>query len=177
MPIGGGEGLRKNEELFKRKEAKRVDKDFNSLAEVLAYFQENPQIFGRVSIKLSFTVGAKLSKNLFDNSEQLLLKIENEQGISQRSIEGSHSVSADPKTGIVGTINIEIGDYYKDPLFDRGLVHLHPGYNQLNIPASLSFFILKGDRSSEELEAGFARLKKEAERVLKNLSGADVEIR
>jgi hypothetical protein len=141
---------------------------FKSGAEAIAWIQENPAQNYQVNLELPFAAKAILEGE-FRTPQTLTFKVGEREGKHPRNVEGMYGVSADPNTNEVYTINITIGDYDTDPIFNRGLAWIHP--NGSNRPATLTFTISEGDHSPEELAAGFSRLANKVQEVLNLLLG------
>ncbi len=115
--------------------------------------------------------GKRISARLLGEpsvDELVIVQLDGRQGISPRSVDGHHGISADENG--VQTINISINPR-DDKLLDRGLVWLHVA--QPDEPV-LSFIVLAGQHSVEELKDGLETIAQKGGRILSDLvSGMD----
>ncbi|MCL4390410.1 MAG: hypothetical protein M1484_03150 [Patescibacteria group bacterium] len=118
--------------------------------------------------ELIFPVRGKTIKvRVFDEpwiDEHVSVRVGQQEGASPRSVDDHHAISTDGGSFLDICMHIGPRD---DKLFDRGLAWLHVANPSEPV---LSFIVLAGKHTPEELKEGFTRIAVRGEQILADLT-------
>lgn len=139
---------------------------FHTQEEAAAWITEDPRHYHRVVLPFGegHPISARLKDDKIFGGEKLIINAFGRTGLSPRAIKGHHAVSTDYEDWF--DITLYIGDYYTDPMFDRGLTWI-----RLVKPDSptLTFLLLPGDHKVEELNIRFSQVAQASIKVFQDL--------
>lgn len=138
--------------------------DFTTLTEALLWTSEAPEYAHYFAIPIDLNLTGELFGARIPRHELLAIRQgDHPWGESPRMVDGHHSVSADPDTREIYTININLG-LDQLALFDRG-----HAWVSLDSPNILSFSINAGLHTPDELRDGLIRMVSRTNQVMNDL--------
>ena len=139
-------------------------RDFTSLEQAISWCLEASEysLYFAIPIK-NLGLSGKLYGPRVPQQETLVLERDNKTSESSRMIDDHHSVSADPATREIMSLNIHL-DHSQTPLFDRGVAWV-----SLDDPNVLTFSVNAGVHTPEEISEGLFQLTSRVNLIINNL--------